>query len=110
MTVNEGILVLEGQHSGQLLEFGYLTLGAVILATGLVALLLSILRREHRDPTLMFFGGLSVLTGLHFLVDTDMVHFIACAAIVALLILSDPKRLDIANDLTIIGVLVDCNS
>ena len=71
-----GVYVLEDQRSDQLLELGYLTLGAVIVSAGLVALLITILRRERRDLSLAFFGCLSILVGLRFLINTSSIRVV----------------------------------
>jgi len=69
-----GAIVFGDQDSAQLLDLGYLTLGAVILATGLVALSLALLRRDRRDVAMGSFGCLCVLVGLRFLVDATAVR------------------------------------
>ena len=68
--------MFESQQSVQLLDLGYLTLGSVIFTTGLVALLINLLRYKYRDWTLAFFGCLSIMVGLHFLANTDTIRLL----------------------------------
>ncbi len=63
--------MFENQHPIQLIDLGYLTLGAVVVAAGVVSLLVTLRRRERQDLTLTFFGCLSLFVGLRFLVSTS---------------------------------------
>jgi serine phosphatase RsbU (regulator of sigma subunit) len=54
-------------------DLGYLALGTVFLALGLITLLLTILRAASRDLSIFCFGAMSCLWGLRFLLYTRLV-------------------------------------
>lgn len=54
-------------------DLGYLALGIVFVAIGLITLLLTILRSASRDATIFLFGAMSCVWGLRFLLYTPLV-------------------------------------
>ena len=54
-------------------ELGYLVLGIVFVAIGLITLLLTILRSASRDATIFLFGAMSCIWGIRFLLYTQLV-------------------------------------
>ena len=54
-------------------DLGFLILGIVFLAMGLVTLSLTFLRSASRDPSIYLFGIMSCIWGTRFLLDTDLV-------------------------------------
>jgi len=54
-------------------EVGYLVLGAIFLAIGLITLLLTVLHAASRDASVFLFGTMSCLWGLRFLLYTRLV-------------------------------------
>jgi hypothetical protein len=65
-------------------ELGYLVLGIVFVAIGLVTLLLTVLQSATRDATTFLFGAMSCLWGIRFLLYTPLVP---------LLLTGDPQAL-----------------
>lgn len=54
-------------------DLGYLALGTVFLAIGLITLLLIALRSASRDATILLFGAMSCVWGARFLLYTQLV-------------------------------------
>lgn len=54
-------------------DIGYLILGIVFVAMGLITLLLTILRAASRDATIFLFGAMSLVWGIRFLLYTRIV-------------------------------------
>ena len=54
-------------------DLGYLTLGIVFVAMGLITLLLTILRSASRDGAIFLFGAMSGVWGIRFLLYTELV-------------------------------------
>lgn len=65
-------------------ELGYLILGIVFVAIGLVTLLLTVLQSATRDATTFLFGAMSCVWGIRFLLYTQLVP---------LLLAGDPQAL-----------------
>ena len=65
-------------------NLGYLVLGIVFVAIGLITLLLTILRSASRDATVFLFGAMSCMWGIRFLLYTMLVP---------LLLTGDPQAL-----------------
>lgn len=78
-------------------QLGYLALGYIFLAIGLITFFLTVLRSAHRDPSVYWFGAMSCLWGLRFLLYTNLVPVLWG---------SDPAMLDrVARGLTYFGAL-----
>ncbi len=58
-------------------DLGYLVLGILFLALGLITLLLTILRSASRDTSVFLFGAMSCLWGVRFLLYTGLVPALA---------------------------------
>lgn len=54
-------------------DLGYLALGIIFVAIGLITLLLMALRSASRDPTILLFGAMSCVWGVRFLLYTQLV-------------------------------------
>lgn len=65
-------------------DLGYLTLGTVFMALGLVTLLMTALRAASRDRTIFLFGAMSCVWGIRFLLY---------APLVPMLLTGDPQAL-----------------
>jgi len=61
-------------------DLGYLILGIVFVAIGLITLLLTILRSASRDATIFLFGAMSCLWGIRFLLYTQLAPQVLGAA------------------------------
>ena len=54
-------------------DLGYLVLGVVFVAIGVITLLLPILRSASRDKAIFLFGAMSSLWGIRFLLYTQVI-------------------------------------
>jgi len=63
--VSRGYVLVKG-------ELGYLVLGVVFVAIGLITLLLTILRSASRDAAIFLFGAMSCVWGIRFLLYTQL--------------------------------------